>query len=201
MHNLHDLFQSAYRNGHSMETALLYVYNDLLCAIDGKKCGPSLLDLSAAFDTINHMVLLQRFELASLVQPWNGLLQWGQQFAHLKVASSHKHPLITGMSEGSVIGLFGFPTYQTPMGRICSAHGVRYHLYADDIQIYMTFDLPDGAKAVASVVKCIVDVSEWVHKNFLKLSNSKTEFIVIGSKHNLKEVENVSKISIGDNTV
>ena len=46
VHDLHDLFQSAYRSGHSMETALLYDYNDLLCAVDGTTYVLlSLLDL------------------------------------------------------------------------------------------------------------------------------------------------------------
>ena len=70
---------------------------------------------------------------------------------------------------------------------------------ADDTQIYITFDPPNGAEAVARLNKCIDDVSEWMLKNFLKLNNIKTEFTVIGSKHNLKDLENVTEV--GDTTV
>ena len=61
--NLHTPVQSAYRSGHSTETALLRVQNDILCHLDAKKrVILVLLDLSAAFDTIDHNILLSRLQ-------------------------------------------------------------------------------------------------------------------------------------------
>ena len=58
---LHGPKQSAYRKYHSTETALLWVQNDLLCAIDThQEAVPILLDYSAAFDTIDHQILIKR---------------------------------------------------------------------------------------------------------------------------------------------
>src|SRR5207245_2881584 len=54
-------YQSAYRKNHSTETALLRIYNDILLSIDQQKVSALvLLDLSAAFDTIDHQILLAR---------------------------------------------------------------------------------------------------------------------------------------------
>ena len=59
--NLHEPFQSAYKKYYSVETALLRVQNDILKAIDSQRCVVLvLLDLSAAFDTVNHKILLER---------------------------------------------------------------------------------------------------------------------------------------------
>jgi hypothetical protein len=104
--NLHAMFQSAYREGHSTESALLYVLNDLLHAVDSKQCVLlTLLDLSAAFDTINHSVLLQRFEQAMGIT--GAALEWlksyfngRHQFVHVEGASSASHPLITRYASG-----------------------------------------------------------------------------------------------------
>ena len=67
--------QSAYRLGHSTETALLRIQNDMLRAIDLKKCVCLvLLDMSAAFDTVNHEILIGCLtSLEYIVKPYNGL--------------------------------------------------------------------------------------------------------------------------------
>ena len=58
--HLHEKLQSAYRDGHSMETALIQIQNDVLTAIDSKQCVfLVLLDMSAAFNTVDHSTLLQ----------------------------------------------------------------------------------------------------------------------------------------------
>ena len=60
---LHPLFQLAYRKIISTETALVRIVNDILCSMDEKKCvALVMLDLSAAFHTVNHNILLQHLE-------------------------------------------------------------------------------------------------------------------------------------------
>ena len=61
--SLHEIFQSAYKKGHSTETALTRMHNDILRAIDDGECVILvLLDLSAAFDTVDHDILITRLE-------------------------------------------------------------------------------------------------------------------------------------------
>ena len=54
--------QSAYKTGHSTETALLRIHNDLLCGVERESAAALLLDLSAAFDTVDHQSFLQLLE-------------------------------------------------------------------------------------------------------------------------------------------
>ena len=64
MFNLLEVNQSAYRKFHNTETALLKIYNDILMLADEKKVvALVLLDLSAAFDTIDHNILIKRLDV------------------------------------------------------------------------------------------------------------------------------------------
>ena len=65
--NLSNPFQSAYRAGHSTETVLLRIVNDILSALDNDNISVLLLDLSAAFDTTDYQIFLSRL---------NSALQW-----------------------------------------------------------------------------------------------------------------------------
>ena len=73
--NLNEQYQSAYRKYHGTDTALLKVQNDILRELDGKRgVFLILLDLSAAFDTIDHDILYESVlsRLVSRAQLWNG---------------------------------------------------------------------------------------------------------------------------------
>ncbi len=79
--NLFYKFQSGFRSQHSTETALLKVSNDLLLSVDAGNCAVLvLLDLSAAFDTVDHAILLDR------LQEWGGIegivLEWFSSYLH-----------------------------------------------------------------------------------------------------------------------
>ena len=88
VHNLHDLVLPAYWNYHTMETALLYVYNDLMCAVHGRKCVLLiLLDLSATFDAIIHTVLLQKFEQVMGIT--GSALEWLKSYFNEREQSIH----------------------------------------------------------------------------------------------------------------
>ena len=99
--NLSDMYQSAYKKHHSTETALLCVTNDIKIAIDSKK-GTILvmIDLSSAFDTIDHSILLSRLELrygiTSVVLEWFRSYFYGRvQQVNIDDSFSLPHPLST----------------------------------------------------------------------------------------------------------
>ena len=68
-----------------------------------------------------------------------------------------------------------------PIGSILRHHGIDYHIYADDTQLYITFDLSDPTIALDKINLCISDLRTWMIKHKLKINDAKTEFMVLTS--------------------
>jgi hypothetical protein len=197
LNSLLEVFQSAYRLGHSTETALLKVHNDILLSIDKKQVVCLiLLDLSAAFDTVNHAILLHRLEHRFGVT--NDALSWfksylsdRQQAVVIEGQQSDPFPMSCGIPQGSVLGPVLFSLYTAPLGDVVRKYGVDFHLYADDTQIYMA--LEPGSHSSQTVLlstlqACIHDIAIWMHINKLKLNNDKTEVMLLGTKQQLSKI-------------
>ena len=142
--------QSAYRNHHSTETASVKVLNDLLLAIDkGNEAVLILLDYTAAFDTIDHTLLLHRLENDFFIT--GTVLDWIRSYLHnrsqrviINDTPSATFPLICGVPQGSVIGPLLFVLYTSPLSKVINSHqGIQHAMYADDTQIYITLK-PNG---------------------------------------------------------
>jgi len=205
--SLHEMMQSAYRKNHSTETALVRIQNDILRDIDAKQCvGLVLLDMSAAFDTVDHTILLRRlsdrFGIKGAVLQWiTSYLSDRYQFVTLLGAKSVKHLLDCNVPQGSVLGPGMFSDYNSPVGNIFRKHGIKFHLYADDTQVYFSF--PPGMSEAESFQKletCLEEVRLWMANNFLKLNDDKTDFIIMGSKHNLQKVS-TTHIKLGNSQI
>ena len=124
-HDLTEEYQSAYRAFHSTETALLRVPNDVLCAMNQEKIMLLvLLDLSAAFDTVDHDVLFQR--LKNRIGIDGVALNW---FC-INDSISEAAPLTYWLPQGSCVGPGLFPIYTLPLGDIIKRHNLEYHCYA-----------------------------------------------------------------------
>lgn len=117
--------------------------NDLLLASDsGALSLLVLLDLSAAFDTVCHSVLLSclsEIGITDTVLQWLGLyLSDRQQFISIDKSKSHSVIFSRGVAQGSVLGPLLFLIYLLPLGQIIGHRGLNFHSYADDTQIYFT---------------------------------------------------------------
>ena len=187
-HNLLAPTQSAYRRYHSVETSLLKVQNDILHYLDNSQgILLVLLDLSAAFDTIDHQILLNRmkndYAITDQVLAWHkSYLTNRSQIISINNIHSQRTPLNFGVPQGSVIGPKDFIIYTRPIYDIANSHDVCVMLYADDTQLYLPFSPSDSSSVTEAIVKmeaCINHISAWMLANKLKLNEDKTEFIVI----------------------
>ena len=121
-------FQSTYRKHHSTESALLNIQNDILLNMArGSVTALTLLDLSAALDTIDHTILLDRlnvyYGISELVLGWFKSYLSGRTHS-VKVGSTLLHPaaLHYGVPQGSVLGPILFSLYTNPIGSIIHSH-------------------------------------------------------------------------------
>ena len=163
--------QSAYRRFHSMETAVTKIYNDLLLAADGgQMSGLCLLDLTPAFDTVDHTLLLDRhqrqFGRRDNVLDWfrSYLLERTYQVVYGGNAS-RTVDISCSVPQGSVLGPSLFILYTAELSDKIDEHGINLHAYANDSQLYVHCDRCDTASAAALLEHCITDVCDWMSAN------------------------------------
>uniref|UniRef100_A0A8D3EFU3 Reverse transcriptase domain-containing protein n=1 Tax=Scophthalmus maximus TaxID=52904 RepID=A0A8D3EFU3_SCOMX len=183
--NIYEKFQSGFRTAHSTETALLRVLNDLLLAADsGSPVILVLLDLTAAFDTVDHRILLSRLEqhvgIKGTALKFFQLYLAERTFSvQLGDSTSSVAPLTCGVPQGSILGPILFLLYILPLGEILVKHNISFHCFADDIQLYLPLR-GDGQGALHPLLDCLADIKAWMGANFFNLNESKTEIIVFG---------------------
>jgi hypothetical protein len=171
--------QSAYRKFHSTETALLKVFSDLCHAIDdGNTCLLGLLDLSAAFDTVDHNILLSRLDLSfgvkgSVLQWFSSYLSDRTQTVQVAGCSSTKSPLKCGVPQGSILGPLLFIIYTSPVTDIVRRHGLMSHCYADDTQLYFYCSPAQLDGLVLTLSNCVSELERWMASNRLNLTVKK----------------------------
>ena len=205
--DLFEVCQSAYRKCHSTETALLKIVSDVLSAMDARQCVLLvLLDLSAAFDTVDHDQLVHRLEedfgISGSVLAWmQSYLDGRTQTVSINGTSSAPQALTVGLPQGSLVGPGEFPTYSSPLFRIARRHGIRIHMYADDTQLYLTFDPANYDEAIQKMEACLRDMKDWMAKNHLKLNEDKTEFMVLGQKSQTRKIQSPHTIMVGNATI
>ncbi len=172
---MYEPFKSGYRKGHSAETALLRVQNDILLAMDQRKVVRLLLfDLSAAFDTVGYDILLHCLERCFGISREASAHTW--QIEN-KLSLSMVH-WVKRVPQGSVLGPILFTLYMSPLGDIIRRHQRGYHMYADDTQLYISISrLCSGTEAevLPRIQHCFEDINCWTAHNQLKLNNEKPE--------------------------
>ena len=188
----HGSHQSAYRRFHSTETALLKVQTDILEALDrGSGCVLVMLDLSAAFDTLDHDILLDRlrttFGITGTALSWFRSYVTGRsQAVTIDGAVSAPAGLQYGVPQGSVLGPILYSMYTQPLADVIQQHDVHDHFYADDTQLYHMFTPRDSislAETVLTLEKAAKAVKNWMVKNKLKLNGVHALELIINQRN------------------
>ncbi|GFR82916.1 reverse transcriptase-like protein [Elysia marginata] len=149
------------RKDHSTETAVLRVFNDLLVEADlGKVSVLCLLDLSAAFDSLDHNIMLTRLEKSFGIK--HTVLQWFQSYRKdreqtvvVDGVKSAGNVLKYGVPQGSVLGPVLFTIYTQPLARVLNNFGLKYHFYADDSQIYGSCQPENISDLINTIELCV----------------------------------------------
>ena len=194
LNNLLDEGQTAYSKHNSTETALISVQNHILINMDeGKATVLVMLDLSAAYDTVQHKCFIQR--LANYYGFADTALSWMRSYVEerqFKVSVAGKtssvKTLDCGVPQGAVLGGKCFNMYTAPIGEIASRNSVERKGFADDNQGFVSFTIGDDEdmeKAFQNLQTCLYQLEQWLLGNMLKLNQDKTKLIFFAPKQKL----------------
>jgi len=147
-----------------------------------------LLDLSPAFDTVDHDLLLQRLERQFGLR--GTVLQWIQSYLSDRTfrvvygdVLSFVVYVMCSVLQGSVLGPLFFILYMADLAGRAVKYGVSLHAYADDIQLYLHFRRDEIASSADQFERCVLDIGHWMSANRLKLNADKTELLFASLGH------------------
>ena len=177
--------QSAYRPGHSTETAILKVFNDLFLSLNiGNISVPALLYFSSAFDTIDYSIFVYRhrtdFGFTDTVLQWfSSYLTDRTHYVSLSNNCSAFAPVHSGVPQGSVLGPILFTMYIKLLGAIIDSHSIIHHSFSDDMQLLMSAHRDKISQLLHSMQSCICDVKAWTTANMLRFNGIMTELMLV----------------------
>ena len=184
-------YQSAYRKNHSCETSLVKLVNDILWNMDRQLVTSIvILDLSAAFDTVDHDLLLDileaRFGMTGTARKWYESYLKPRRF-RVVVGKEESQPrqLDYSVPQGSIQGAFLFVAYASTLDEIVDSTRLELNGFADDHSVRRAFkpsklDHKDELETIVIIEQSMLEIKSWMDQVRLKMNESKTEFIHFG---------------------
>jgi len=182
---------------------MLKMYNDLLETIDeGQVTIVVMIDLSAAFDTIDIPILIRilqdEFGIHGIPLKWiNSYLTNRTMKVLVEQSTSETEQLLFGVPQGSCAGPVIFTLYISALNRVVRKYPADLYGYADDHKL--AFKIQTGNSETESIVfqqlnSCLDDVIKWMSTFKLKMNESKTEIIVYGTRQQLAKLSTSSAV-------
>ena len=184
-------YQSAYRQHHSCETSLVKLVNDILWAMEKQLVTVVvILDLSAAFDTVDHDLLLEvlesRFGIVGTARKWYTSYLKPRSFkVSIRSSTSQPRQLDYSVPQGSIQGAFLFIAYASTLDLVVQPSGLELNGFADNNSIRTTFrpsklDHREEQATIDKIEATMLEVKSWMDQVHLKLNEAKTEFMYFG---------------------
>ena len=191
--------QFGFRKNHSTETAIIDLVAKLTDAIDKNKFTAGIfLDLSKAFDTVNHSIIIAKlchYGIRGIALEWfKNYLTNRKQMVKFNNTISSKEKITCGVPQGSVLGPLLFLIYMNDIHK-CSKI-LSFILFADDTNAFYS---DTNVKALNQTLNnALIKVSKWLQVNKLTLNIKKTQVILFNAKN--KKVKEPLKLKInGEN--
>ena len=193
-----DVFQSAYRHTRNCETALVHIQDDILHSLDNRNTVILvLLDLSAAFDTVDHRLLLDKLHEIGIrdnAHRWiQSYLSQRTQVVKVDNVTSRSVDLCFGVPQGIACWDHCFFTiYYLGLNHVVELHQLRYHMYTGDTQLHVELPRDQPAHATTTIdriSRCTADVKSWMVSRNVLLNECKTEAVFISATQNHKCVQ------------
>lgn len=195
--NILPTHQSGFRKGRGTATALMDVVDNILAAQDqGEASILVLLDFTRAFDCIHVPLLLSKLSYYGFdegaVSWFSSYLMDRSQFVELArnncKVQSDKSRVNRGVPQGSILGPLLFILYSSDVTE--EIRHCRYHMYADDLQVYVSFKPRDTTDALLKLNADLSGIAAWAGNNTLVLNPTKSKFMLFGTKQQIAAVEN-----------
>ena len=166
------------------------------------------LDLSAAFDTIDHNILIAR--LNSNLGISEPALSWFKEYlsdrsqrVSINGSICNKFIISSGVPQGSCLGPLLFIIYASDLFKVLNKHSVKAHAYADDSQLYLSFKpghIDNQNAATNTITNCIKDIQRWMTCSKLKMNDGKTEFMITGTRQQLSK-QSINHLTVGTSSI
>jgi Reverse transcriptase (RNA-dependent DNA polymerase)/Endonuclease-reverse transcriptase len=186
--NIFDPFQSGYRKLYSTATALLKITEDFRNALLKRRVVLVVfLDFSKAFECVNHELLLRKLSQLNFSDP---VVEWFRSYlTGRECAVKGKNGkfskwvhVTSGVPQGSVLGPLLFSLYTHDISKILK-NRCKYHIYADDIQLYIECSISELDEAIQIMNFILGDIVTWTESHGLKLNPTKTQAMLIATQN------------------